>query len=36
MPMEVLNKPGKLTDAEFAIIKTHPEEGIVCCSPVGM
>ena len=27
MPMEVLNKPGKLTDAEFAIIKTHPEEG---------
>jgi putative nucleotidyltransferase with HDIG domain len=27
MPMEVLNKPGKLTDAEFSIIKTHPEEG---------
>jgi HD-GYP domain-containing protein (c-di-GMP phosphodiesterase class II) len=27
MPMHVLNKPGKLTDAEFAIIKTHPEEG---------
>lgn len=27
MPMEVLNKPGKLTDHEFAIIKTHPEEG---------
>ena len=27
MPMEVLNKPGKLTDAEFAIIKTHPVEG---------
>lgn len=27
MPMEVLNKPGKLTDQEFAIIKTHPEEG---------
>ena len=27
MPMEVLNKPGKLTDAEFAIIKTHPQEG---------
>jgi len=27
MPMEVLNKPGKLTDEEFAIIKTHPEEG---------
>jgi HD-GYP domain-containing protein (c-di-GMP phosphodiesterase class II) len=27
MPMEVLNKPGKLTDAEFNIIKTHPSEG---------
>lgn len=27
MPMDVLNKPGKLTDAEFAIIKTHPVEG---------
>lgn len=27
MPMEVLNKPGKLTDAEFAIIKSHPQEG---------
>jgi HD-GYP domain-containing protein (c-di-GMP phosphodiesterase class II) len=27
MPTEVLNKPGKLTDAEFAIMKTHPTEG---------
>ena len=27
MPMDVLNKPGKLTDEEFAIIKTQPEEG---------
>jgi putative nucleotidyltransferase with HDIG domain len=27
MPLEVLNKPGKLTDAEFAIIRTHPERG---------
>jgi HD-GYP domain-containing protein (c-di-GMP phosphodiesterase class II) len=27
MPMEILNKPGKLTDAEFAIIKSHPERG---------
>jgi HD-GYP domain-containing protein (c-di-GMP phosphodiesterase class II) len=27
MPMDVLNKPGKLTDAEFSIIKKHPEEG---------
>jgi HD-GYP domain-containing protein (c-di-GMP phosphodiesterase class II) len=27
MPNEVLNKPGKLTDAEFAIMKRHPAEG---------
>lgn len=27
MPTEVLNKPGKLTDEEFTIIKKHPEEG---------
>ncbi|WP_028994096.1 HD-GYP domain-containing protein [Azonexus hydrophilus] len=27
MPTAVLNKPGKLTDAEFAVVKTHPEEG---------
>jgi len=27
MPIEVLNKPGKLTDSEFDIIKSHPTEG---------
>ena len=27
LPMGVLNKPGKLTDEEFRIIKGHPEEG---------
>ena len=27
MPMKVLNKPGKLTDEEFRIIKNHPVEG---------
>jgi len=27
MPMDVLNKPGKLTEAEFKIIKSHPAEG---------
>lgn len=27
LPMEVLNKPGKLTDAEFAIIRGHPRKG---------
>jgi hypothetical protein len=25
IPMKVLNKPGKLTDSEFAIVKSHPE-----------
>lgn len=27
MPMDVLNKPGKLTEAEFKVIKSHPVEG---------
>ncbi len=27
MPLEVLNKPGKLTDEEFRIVKSHPVEG---------
>ncbi|MFC5303178.1 HD-GYP domain-containing protein [Azospira restricta] len=27
IPNEVLNKPGKLTDDEFAIVKRHPELG---------
>ncbi|MBP6070393.1 MAG: HD-GYP domain-containing protein [Candidatus Accumulibacter sp.] len=27
MPIDVLNKPGKLTDEEFAIIKSHPRAG---------
>ena len=27
IPMEILNKPGKLTDEEFDLVKTHPEEG---------
>jgi putative nucleotidyltransferase with HDIG domain len=27
VPMDVLNKPGKLTVAEFDIMKTHPTEG---------
>ena len=27
MPIAILNKPGKLTQAEFAIIKSHPVEG---------
>ncbi|UTA47345.1 HD-GYP domain-containing protein [Simiduia sp. 21SJ11W-1] len=27
IPMEVLNKPGRLTDEEFVIVKAHPEKG---------
>ncbi len=27
MPLAVLNKPGRLTDEEFIIIRTHPERG---------
>jgi len=27
MPLEILNKPSKLTEAEFAIIRSHPERG---------
>jgi len=27
IPEEILNKPGKLTDAEYDIIKSHPEKG---------
>ncbi len=27
MPGDVLNKPGKLTDDEFKVMKTHPERG---------
>ncbi|HEY6897142.1 MAG TPA: HD-GYP domain-containing protein [Rhodocyclaceae bacterium] len=27
IPLEVLNKPGKLTDEEFATVKAHPAEG---------
>ena len=28
-PLEVLNKPGKLTEAEFAVMQRHPAEGVV-------
>lgn len=27
MPLHILNKPGKLSEAEFDIIRTHPERG---------
>jgi HD-GYP domain-containing protein (c-di-GMP phosphodiesterase class II) len=28
VPLEILNKPGKLTDEEFAVVRTHPEQGL--------
>lgn len=28
IPVEILNKPGKLTNEEFEIIKTHPENAV--------
>jgi putative nucleotidyltransferase with HDIG domain len=27
IPLQILNKPGKLTDAEFEAVKRHPEQG---------
>ena len=27
MPLQVLNKPGKLTESEFTIMRSHPERG---------
>lgn len=27
IPLDILNKPGKLTDEEFAIVKRHPRDG---------
>lgn len=27
IPLEILNKPGKLTNEEWAVIRTHPEKG---------
>ena len=27
IPLRILNKPGKLTDAEFVTVKSHPDEG---------
>jgi HD-GYP domain-containing protein (c-di-GMP phosphodiesterase class II) len=34
IPMEVLNKPGKLTDEEFAIVKAHPLKACASCRKV--
>jgi HD-GYP domain-containing protein (c-di-GMP phosphodiesterase class II)/putative methionine-R-sulfoxide reductase with GAF domain len=34
IPAEILNKPGPLTDAEFAVMKRHPELGAQILEPV--
>jgi HD-GYP domain-containing protein (c-di-GMP phosphodiesterase class II) len=34
VPAEILNKPGKLTDEEFAVIKLHPEMGAALAAPL--
>jgi HD-GYP domain-containing protein (c-di-GMP phosphodiesterase class II) len=32
VPDKVLNKPGSLTDEEFALVRTHPEQGYILLS----
>jgi putative nucleotidyltransferase with HDIG domain len=34
-PRNILNKPGRLTDSEFALIKRHPVDGAVMTSGIG-
>ncbi len=34
VPSEILNKPGKLTDDEFEVIKQHPGWGARLCAPL--
>ncbi|MFT7474738.1 MAG: putative nucleotidyltransferase with HDIG domain [Verrucomicrobiales bacterium] len=34
VPYEILTKPGKLTEREFEIIKTHPAEGMRIAAPL--
>jgi putative nucleotidyltransferase with HDIG domain len=34
-PRTILNKPGRLTDSEFALIKRHPVDGAVMTSGIG-
>lgn len=32
IPLEILNKPGKLTDSEWTLLKTHAEKGYQICA----
>ena len=34
IPDAVLNKPGRLTDEEFVLIRTHPDRGEKICQPL--
>jgi len=34
-PRSILNKPGRLTDSEFALIKRHPADGAAMASGIG-
>ena len=34
VPSEILSKPGRLTEAEFALIKTHPQAGFEILSSI--
>ncbi len=34
VPVEVLTKPGQLTDEEFELIKTHPTDGALLAEPL--
>jgi putative nucleotidyltransferase with HDIG domain len=36
VPDSILNKPGRLTDEEFLIMKSHPVIGYEICSPLGL
>ncbi len=35
VPLEVLNKPGRLTDDEFTVVKGHPEHGHAMLRAIG-
>lgn len=36
MPLEVLNKPGRLTDQEYDVMKMHPQRGAEMLSTIGL
>jgi putative nucleotidyltransferase with HDIG domain len=36
VPDSILNKPGRLSDEEFQIMKSHPVIGYEICSPLGL